>query len=89
MPVDQLDGNISDAYPIVRDQIGDRSDIYKATELDQEARIVYELGHAAHDGIMRKLTDSERTISQPVMNAGKCAMEFLRAWDTATRCYGL
>jgi hypothetical protein len=50
---------------------------------------VYELGHAAHDGIMRKLTDSERTISQPVMNAGKCAMEFLRAWDTATRCYGL
>lgn len=86
----QVDGGeISDAYPVVRESIGQRSDIYRATEMDQEARIAYELGVAAHDGIMMKMVQAEKIITTPIVQAGKAAIEFLRLWDNANRYYGL
>lgn len=86
----QVDGGeISDAYPVVRESIGQRSDIYRATELDQEARIAYEMGVSAHDGIMKQMVESEKVITQPIVAAGKAAIEFLRLWDNARRYYGL
>lgn len=85
MSVGQLEGNKSDAYPALREAIGQRSDIYHATEMDQEARIAYELGVAAHEAIMKRMAEAQSTVVHPVIAAGRAAMEFLRMWEAARR----
>jgi len=75
--------NDSDVYPVIKEPVASESGIYNVTELDEEARRVYEEGNRQHDLLMEHLAQYESLAAYQVCADADCAIEFLRAWIAA------